>query len=48
MIRSVFPGHLSGVAAICEVAGSALGSEIGLCLDLTLRLTLSDSLDVSM
>jgi hypothetical protein len=28
---------------ICELADSASEPEIGLCLDLTLRLTLSDS-----
>lgn len=43
----MFRDHLSGVMSICEVAGSALESEIGLCLDLTLRLTRSGSLDVS-
>jgi hypothetical protein len=32
---------------ICERTDSALESEIGLCLDLTLRLTLSGSLDGS-
>jgi hypothetical protein len=35
------------VVAICEVADPVLGSEIGLCLDLTLRLTRSGSLGVS-
>lgn len=29
-------GPFSGVVSICEVAGSALESEIGRCLDLTL------------
>lgn len=43
----MFPGHLSGVIAICEVADPVLGSEIGLYLDLTLRLTQSGSLGVS-
>lgn len=43
----MFPDHLSGVVSICEVAGSVMGSEIDLCLDLTLRLTRSGSLDVS-
>lgn len=33
------PVSLSRVIAICEVADPVLGSEIGLCLDLTLRLT---------
>lgn len=40
-------GTLSGVVWICEVAGSVTGSEINLCLDLTLRLTRSGSFDVS-
>lgn len=43
----MFPDHLSGVVAICEVADPVLGSEIGLCLDLTLRLTRSGSFGVS-
>ncbi|MER9947661.1 hypothetical protein [Mesorhizobium sp. M0047] len=46
-IRALLWGHLSGVVVICEVAGSALGSEIGLCLDLTIRLTRSGSLGLS-
>lgn len=43
----MFPDHLSGLVAICEVADPVLGSEIGLCLDLTLRLTRSGSFGVS-
>lgn len=43
----MFLDHLSGVIAVCEVADPVSGPEIGLCLDLTLRLTRSGSPGVS-
>ncbi|RUW86836.1 hypothetical protein EOA19_34545 [Mesorhizobium sp. M7A.F.Ca.US.010.02.1.1] len=43
-MQAVFRDHLSGVVAICEVANRVLRLEIGLCLDLTLRLTRSGNL----
>lgn len=36
---AAFPDHLLGVVTVCKVADLVLGSEIGSCLDLTLRLT---------
>nr|WP_281033120.1 transposase [Mesorhizobium sp. M6A.T.Ce.TU.002.03.1.1] len=44
--KRCFRATFSGVIAICEVADPVLGSEICLCLDLTLCLTRSGSLGV--